>query len=208
MSVRANDPDKLRYKFWSMHKWCAPRMFVWEDGVIHYDYVQGYHPTKVGPMVYAALERLWGPAVKCKVDTYLDYMKTRMPAADHELVSSYIVPDKLNGVQAVVGDCTFENIVINDGKVYFIDPGHARGLHCRELDIAKTIQSLRGWEHLKRPKVFPMRKPITFENYSSASLAIYITHLYRLLKHAHPKQCHEWALSEIRATKEDLLHRR
>jgi hypothetical protein len=206
LSGKAKDPEKLRHDFWARNRWCAPKFFVWEDGYTHYSYISGYHPSRIGQMVWKALEHLWGnPETKVKTESYLKYMKDKMPADELDLVESNLI--SLHAANEVVGDCTLENIIVSDGRVYFIDPGHSRGLKCRELDLAKILQSMRGWENVKRPKVFAPREPDHLGMYTRETVALYITHLYRLLKHEHPKQCHEWARSEIQLAKENLLHR-
>jgi hypothetical protein len=206
MSAKAKDPEKIRYNFWSRNRWCAPKFFIWEDGYTHYSYVTGYHPSRVGQTVWKALEKLWGnPETPVNREPYLKYMADKMPAEDLELVNSNLI--RLHAADEVVGDCTLENIILSDGRVYFIDPGHPRGLKCKELDIAKILQSMRGWEHFKRPKVFALRESDHFGMYTRETVALYITHLYRLLKHEHSQQCHEWARLEIHNAKENLLHR-
>ena len=194
--IKAFDPDRLRYRFWERNKHFAPRSFHHEDSWTHYTYVPGFHPSKPGPRVMAALSCVWGKTelVSRSVREYRKYMDEFM---DEPIVWAALSDTKLNWCQQVVGDCTLENIVMSPaGNVYFIDPGYPRGLVCTENDQAKLLQSVRGWE-----KAAQTDAPFTA---SRAVVAIYITHLYRLLRHNHAPHKLEWAREEIRRAKDHL----
>jgi hypothetical protein len=199
MTVRKADPDKLRFNFWKRNKWAAPDSYTWEDGEVHYTFMAGYHPTRPGHRVYAALDSLWGQrCVQGNTSEYRRYMDDKMQDAD--LVFSKMT--ELTWVEQVYGDCTLENIILTPNKVVLIDPGHPRGLVCKENDDAKLLQSLRGWENVKKGEE-PEPK-LMLDDVSDTVVAIYITHLYRLLRHNHSAWCYKWAEKEINCAIEHI----
>lgn len=116
------------------------------------------------------------------------------------------------------GDLTLENVVCrrkvaeNTGiemlDFVFIDPGHPRGLPCREMDEAKIMQSLE--EHSNRNVANGTFEPIqrgTFDWYNEklASLphrVLLASHYLRLLRHA--KKHPQWRVEHARKRLEEL----
>jgi hypothetical protein len=205
ITIRKPDPDKVRYNFWVRHREFAPAKFSWEKGEAHYEFTHGFHPHKPGPRVMTTLEKVWGKEREVrpgKPTDYLAYMMNKMPSNIYDLCSSCMT--NLTQCEDVVGDCTLENIVITTDRVVIIDPGYTRGLVCIENDLAKLMQSGRGWEKAKQGEV-----PITPCDLGDnlAVVAIYITHLYRLLRHKHSEWCLRWAQMEVDNAVSYLLNR-
>jgi hypothetical protein len=192
MTVRRNDPDKLRFNFWYKNKWAAPFGFRWEEGEVHYDYVVGFHPSKPGPRVLTALTKLWGVSKKGSTMTYAAYMQDKM-SAEHLDICFHKMTN-LTWVEQVYGDCTLENIILTPDRVILIDPGHGRGLNCTENDQGKLLQSIRGWEQVKAGSD---GNDVSLISQPDNIVAIYVTHLYRLLRHKHSEWCLKWAKMEI-----------
>jgi hypothetical protein len=200
MSVRRKDPDRLRYRFFLRNKWCAPKTFYWEDGECHYSYEAGHAPSRTGIRVLDALDKLWGTSNRePDVVTYMQYMSDKMPDEHYRIVCASL--RGLTPVGQVYGDCTWENIVLTNDRVVFIDPGDPRGLFCKELDLAKLLQSERGWELVKKGGE-GVQAPWPADNV----VALYVTHLYRLLRHPHSEWSLLWAKKEIAYATQYLLH--
>ena len=194
--ISTPDEDKLKFNFWRLHRAHAPETFTHESPRTWYSFTTGYHPSKLGPVVSQALMNVWAEGWgKLDVDEYLKYMSF-MP---HNLSEFF---KDLTPVLSVVGDCTFENIVVGK-RVVFIDPGYARGLYCKENDLAKTLQSARGWDARKRNQPYT---PASFDDYAPEIVAIYVTHLYRLLRHKHPGYMLAWAREEADLALKHLHH--
>lgn len=88
-------------------------------------------------------------------------------------------------VNMIHGDPTFSNIIIKytTGKAELIDPGHHRGLCCKELDEAKVLQSYDGFERVCRRIQRPDDLDIPDCISQPVHWVMLITHYVRLLRH-------------------------
>jgi hypothetical protein len=153
------------------------------------------HPTSWRVVVRAAEMHVWGQhALKRRMDTseYMAYLYTK--SSDVDVIHRVLRSAKLTYVEDVHGDMTFENCLVVGDDVLFIDPGHARGMKCRELDEGKILQSVMGWEHIRRG--LPCPYDIGFP-FSAATLAFFLSHMIRLIAHPekHTPEAIDWARS-------------
>ena len=138
-----------------------------------YKYVRGAHNTS-WQHIRSMMQHIYKPApiTREQRERYFAYVHSLWPCS----VLEPILTDELTGCEVIHGDLTFSNVI---GHV-FIDPGHDRGLPCRELDEAKLMQSIDGWEHVYRgwPQVkydsFPARR---------IHWVLLLTHYIRMLRH-------------------------
>lgn len=196
MRCQKLDPDMHAFTWYHQLDRCKPNNIAWAEGVLSYDFVEGVHPNKWTRVWEEADFALWSGEPKLEVnrDEYIDYCKSRCSL---DLSNTYwtIYKHYLTKVRVCHGDFTFANIIKTHLGHVFIDPGHARGLPCRELDEAKMLQSLDGFDEVYRqwaphhlyPK-FPTR-PIHW--------ALLATHYARLMHHVKHQPSLDFASQRI-----------
>lgn len=79
----------------------------------------------------------------------------------------------------VHGDLTLENVI----DYRFIDPGEPRGMVCIENDLGKLMQSVSGWESIKRGWSVQAYDDFRLVHCSPAVYAFEMSHWIRLSKH-------------------------
>ncbi len=187
-----------------------PKLAMPTESCLTYELVHGSHPTRIAPVWDAANRSIWAWADKPEEidrEKYLRYVygvsKTEGVSMPSRLAES-IRQDLVTLVGHVHGDLTLHNVIERSGsqQLIFIDPGHAHGMACRELDEAKLLQTLDGFCLLYRGcRVDPgERLPVAVRRIHWALLW---THYVRLLRHMRSrkrKDCEIFArrrLSEI-----------
>lgn len=171
-----------------------------------YDLVQGHHPRDWSLVHYAASRCVWGhshinrPPDDAARREYVDYVVEAMrlghrewctlgtwdslAARDVRNAMRSVLTDELTGVASCHGDMTLYNCLLpydEPSRIIFIDPGNPRGLLCRELDEAKMMQSLDGWDEMYRdlpPCTRARPMPTRRVHY-----ALLLSHYVRLLRH-------------------------
>lgn len=195
-------------------KWGTPAQARWLEEAPHavvpsnikvhidcysYDFVEGKHPTDWRKVMRQA-ELLWGwqgcTPLEIDVGAYIRYCEERWVP---EACLREIRKAKLTPVAMCHGDMTFANAIeTRDGDIIFIDPGEHRGLPCRELDEAKILQSLDGFDVVYRGWAQPMAYP----KFPTRRIhwALLATHYARLLRHVK----HEPSLAFARQRIEEI----
>lgn len=188
-----------------VHKWymCCPDRVrprnVGSDAinVLSYDIEIGLHPT-CWAQVRKAAEILWGEHSPYPIgerrDNYVNYVGDRArEAIGQGWLKSFdprwfdpITTDKLTRVERCHGDMTFMNIICAyGGRVVFIDPGSTQGMFpCRELDEAKVLQSIDGYDQYFG---FPQAYRHGLFDVRTVHKALLISHYVRLLRHQNHK---------------------
>lgn len=147
------------------------------------------------------LKLLWGTGSAIPGPTrkkYHEYVTTRdAPAQLIDYCSQlYRETAHIQGVpvKEVHGDATFENIIHDSTEAWWIDPNPHDAPLEREVDLAKIMQSMRGYG----------ASPMTLWDASSLSVAsgnpalvkyYYFSHLVRLWKYQ--PEYHDWVMGEI-----------
>ena len=178
---------------------------------VEYDEVQGWHPKMISSKIVDAAQDLWHCGRERLSTDPAFYTQYVLKRSDHPTVKracEMIMETELTKVGMCHGDMTFENIILKeDGSVCFIDPGHARGCPCEEIDRGKLLQSVLGWEAVRRKHwvgaplfaaVLELRrfKPIDF--------AFGATHIARLLVHHDGQAIRRWAEESLETIGERL----
>lgn len=176
----------------------------WENGDLSYDFIEGTHPTDGKEMHRFGESALWGGGPLCQqpIDRvgYVKYCANRV-TGHYELkpvldALGFILDDELTPVADCHGDFTNQNVIRRrrDHRLVMIDPGHDRGLPCRELDESKMLQSVEGFCELHRgtPRLCWQMSP------SRIQLVLLMTHYIRLLHHITDQRCVEFAVSRIK----------
>lgn len=181
----------------------------------HYDYVDGT-PCRRWWRVMEVMQHVWAcdseAALSIDVEGYKNYIKTIVSREIKNTdklrqILERIKLDRLTPVHRCHGDLTLQNVLYvprYDG-LCIIDPGHCRGLPCRELDESKILQSLLGWDiacDLPPPEgnslcTFPTR---------DIHRVLLLTHLIRILPHErkHPAKAMRWVRRQIEYLMEAL----
>lgn len=218
MSIRVEkeyhdaDGAKTIWEKWiSWHPGIRPRRMSYEQTVIKYDMVLGRQP-KIKEVVVAAQAYLWGthfldlegiqgPA-RAK---YIAYLQERTRQTTdffddlwrHKLSALWIELHKvlLTPVRECHGDLTIANCVFDRdfNRVIFLDPGHVRGLKCREMDTSKLYMSADGWDEMCG---FNHVDP-DIQAPTKAELILLASHYLRALFHSHPKRAIEFAVMRL-----------
>lgn len=189
-------------------KTCTPMHVAIREPVgISYDFVWGTTPTIAE--AWRAAHQLWdadGLSPPIDVGAYIDYVN------DISEDVSALLDDVLSRRSTILtrvsichGDMTLQNCIrVKDAsrRVVFIDPGHHRGLPCRELDEAKLMQSLEGFCTLYRGLRFDP-SPLPFAP-TRVHYALLASHYARLLKHVQHEAAQAFAQRRIREILEDL----
>jgi hypothetical protein len=180
------------------------------DGpVISYDFVEGQMPTQWTYTWKAARVALWGDdklkGLSLHSDRYVGYVLEKLECLHffdrkmkdkiQRLVAREIENDALTPAYNVHGDLTLSNVVTNGKDIVFIDPGDHRGLPCREIDEAKIMQSLDGWDVVRHGAPSPLAYP----RFATRRVhwVLLITHYVRLLCHRHPDDAISFAVQRL-----------
>lgn len=152
-----------------------------------YEWVVGTHNRRWEDVWVLARAAFWSGVEKKLINRidYVDYVMSLVEDAGLVLDKIHnalrpILIDPLTPVRLCHGDCTFANVIGGT----FIDPGHDRGLPCRELDESKMMQSLDGFDEIFRewePEasvIFPARR---------VHFALLLSHYVRMLRHVNQK---------------------
>lgn len=202
--VKRGGDAEHQYRWWmSVPQEVRPPRLVWDDEAdeVSYDFVEGIHPRDWETVAGWAQETLWGmqvrpggstPVAPPPVDPaeYMDYVEERAAAAERlglrlprlTGILNVLGRSQYTPVRTCHGDLTLKNCVVSiDGRFTFLDPGHSRGLPCREIDEAKIMQSLDGFDVVYRghdaPTLVPRfpARPVHW--------ALLATHYIRLMTH-------------------------
>lgn len=105
---------------------------------------------------------------------------------------------KLTSVSRCHGDATVSNAIRehDSRRIVLLDPGHARGLPCRELDESKLMQSMDGWGYARYGKKSCGGEPHPWKM-KRIHYVLLLTHYVRLLKHNHPRNALTFARKRI-----------
>ena len=132
---------------------CRPRRIVVNDDSASYDFVVGVEPTW-REVHDTAAAWLWGsgfgPVDKSDVEVYKEYViqKSR-PLGLYGIMDDLLCrlrASDLHHADFCHHDLTLKNCVKTPRGVVFLDPGVSRGLDCIEIDEAKLLQSLDGFD--------------------------------------------------------------
>jgi hypothetical protein len=164
-----------------------------------YDRVAGHMPATQGEVraVHETANRiLWRPTIpisssyidQAHKEDYIEYVQEKAAALwlNSEALANVfdiIRRTPLYRVDEVHGDLTLENVLITGvSQVVFIDPGHPRGLVCKELDQAKILQStFTKWDLMNGSSgSYWLHAPFVI---NPIHLALLATHWIRLLNH-------------------------
>lgn len=171
------------------------------DCTIVYDFIAG-RPSLSLMSMHHVLSELWASADHCDdrrkalmsfsvdLDAYERHLMHCVPAdniddAEWAMKTLRSYANTLTPVRQVHGDASQSNFVHTYGdnpRVVMIDPGHHRGLCVKELDEAKLLQSLLGFEYVYRHFHMPHYVLLPFE-VTRCHIALLVTHLLRLLRH-------------------------
>jgi hypothetical protein len=81
------------------------------------------------------------------------------------------------------------------GQIILLDPGHHRGLPCREIDEAKIMMSIDGWDQVRYGD--PPSPWCSKIEVRKIHLVLLMTHYIRLLLHPHIQPAHRFARRRI-----------
>jgi hypothetical protein len=169
---------------------CAPKNLLLVKGnTIEYDFIDGHHPRDWKD-VHDEMIGIWHHGINKRLDmdgdSYIEYVVKRaielgLERKRIEKALSCIVKDPLTQVTFCHGDLTLYNVLKTQDGIVLIDPGNPRGLPCQEIDEAKIMQSLDGFDCVYRnlPQAnivptFPARK---------VHWALLLSHYIRMLRH-------------------------
>lgn len=201
-----------------------PGICLADHNVLEMDFINGYHPRDVHPIQTIMHAHIWnkGDLRTQDIDrkAYVEYVIGNLvnyfdaPNDEHKKTVSLIreIRDegwhKLTPVKHCHGDLTLCNVIIRhiDHSVFLLDPGYTRGLPCRELDEAKLLQSLDGFDevHMKLPPIHYLQRHM-FKTRRIHWLLL-LTHYVRMLKHMRDSFTHAWAVQRIRQLTEMMTN--
>lgn len=173
---------QLRW-FSSLDCGCVPSGLRPSDHGYSYDFVEGacpVDPSRIDALLQFCASELWyagtGPLLVMKPRDYFGYVAdvactVGIDRRCMDWVFSHSKKCWFTPVRACHGDLTLENVVDVGTGFVFIDPGRDRGLPCKELDEAKTVQ----W--MEEIDAAPL--PLTLER-----CVLLVTHYMRLLRHS------------------------
>lgn len=190
----------------------APVLFTFEDG---YAMPTGTTDLGLGDFREALglLEMLWNtpslvrPVPFVSLVAYHEYISNISAHSKlHTQAKHYfdrIIANRETGmvVHRVHGDATLENIIKIDGRVCWIDPSERIVPTTAELDIAKVLQSLLGYErsYIKEDSLIQdwIYKHTRHGGRASVDLILYyyVSHLIRLWPLQYLKR--DWAISTL-----------
>lgn len=162
---------------------------------LSYDMIVAPPTTDYRPVI-KMMEPVWEPQ-GCRdhqfinVELYIQYVALRSP--DNRVGAAMLKLKRadLTPVHTCHGDLTLQNVVGN----YIIDPGDPRGLPCREIDEAKIMQSLDGYDVIKYG--YPPPFPCVFEGARKVHYVLLLSHYVRMLRH---QKGHVLAFAQRRIT--------
>ncbi len=182
-----------------------------DETTLEYQWVEGKHPTHWQPVWDAAKLAMWDTGISTVTNDkrfmYCRYVndvaeKYRVPSEQTVRAFVCIIQSHLTPVRMTHGDLTFANVIETGLGMTFIDPGNDRGLCCREIDEAKILQSMdgfdcayRNWEPPRWQPAFPSRR---------VHIALLITHYIRMLRHVNPTGC-EFARQRIEQLNRSMI---
>lgn len=216
-----NCPDATHQFAWLMKlpDYMRPPNLRWHEGAeanplneYSYDYVEGHHPRNwltvwriMDIYVWCGSEHL-----KYSQHEYCEYMRMIMiklcnpaDAVCYEGFLDIIMKAELTPVARCHGDLTLYNVIMrkHHGMV-LIDPGHCRGLPCRELDESKLMQSIDGFDVIH--KGLPPACVIPKFQARKVHWALLATHYIRMLRHVQDESL-AFAYNRIAQIKEMIL---
>lgn len=180
-----------------------PEVQMLSESSYSYRFVPGHKPMNTGPVLSAATRFVWrrpwrpdsghempssGPQT-LELVRYAAYVLERASAA--QISPARVGPilwrwlvnsSRLSPAVAVHGDLTFENIVMTDGALTFLDPGRPL-VRVVELDLGKLAQSYNApwvWDTQARPFLSANARGM-FER--PEVKAFELTHWIRLMRH-------------------------
>lgn len=183
-----NDAARVREFYTSLPLANQPtRVSVGET--LSYELVEGSYPRSVERVLEEARDAMWhtdGGYLPIDKDAYELYIRKLIDKLDRTWIAeralACIRSSELTPVVQCHGDLTLSNCIHTyDDRIVFIDPGHHRGLPCRELDEAKILQSLDGFDMLRYGHPVPLHT--TPEWIRPVHWAILLTHYIRLIPH-------------------------
>lgn len=184
------------------------RLFEDEDAY-EYERVPGTYPSDWRQVWRFAHQVIWSlpvhnPVTRWDRDVYADYCVQK--GCDPR-VMALLHGRKLTPVGTCHGDLTLGNVVMRGpGQYTFIDPGHHRGLPCRELEEAKLIQSLEGWDSVRWAAPFPLPYRDQLRRTVVHDVLLYANYV-RIGHHDHPRAALDFARRRADALHVELLHR-
>lgn len=184
-----------------------PSNLLIDGAKLSYDWIDGTHPSNIEDIIEAADDALWylddgavghGPINPAGYVEYARSVAREVGASNPRALDMIRGYSKYTPVHTCHGDLTFANIIkTHNDKMIFIDPGNPRGLSCKEIDVAKLMQSLDGY-HVVRDQ-WPDPPCLPKLGYSSIHLALLSTHYTRLLRHKHPVDVYTFARERVYA---------
>lgn len=169
-----------------------------------YDEIEGDHPHHWNVMWCRALDFWYNGKDRLDIDrtAYVNYINSIMPG----LPIDEIMVAELTPVAMCHGDFTRGNFLVDkNGVTKIIDPGHHRGLPCRELDEAKMMQSMDGWECITHG--LPPMNVWPLFNARKIHYVLLLTHYARITRHFdrwRSRRVVEFVHNRIRTLKELL----
>lgn len=188
----------------------CPSVCVRVGKYVSYEFVVGDMPRDLVAVLQAAENAMWfgetTPISPSGRVFYSDYAtkKATFVGIPHDAcraIFDELIDAELTPVRVCHGDMTAENVIVeaSTGIVKFIDPGNARGLPCREIDEAKLMQSMDGWERAKGldPK-WDLNACLQYFQPKRVHWILLASHYARLLMHQHSAACLIHASNRLR----------
>jgi hypothetical protein len=194
------DPSRSQFNWLNKVQGVAPSGLQYHySDEFSYDMAIGQHPTPT--QLYDGLNmHVWPMGELLLFDryAYITYCQTKGPLPSW--VIREIETAELTPVGNCHGDATCKNAIwdVHQDRLVLFDPGNARGLPCREIDEAKILQSMDGFDEywLDHPPI-PYQRPFKIRR---IHLALLYTHYLRILAHddlQQPHVAHEFARSRM-----------
>ena len=158
-----------------------PHGLYYSKNELSYDFIQDHSPID-WRQVYNIMTFAWNhPLINRyrSIDRkgYYEYVCERTHNNRVHRIMKHVYDAVFTPIKWCHGDLTFSNVV---GQK-LIDPGHCRGLPCRELDISKMMQSVDGFGVVYRGEPQPIAYPrMPFRPIHHVLL---LSHYVRLLHH-------------------------
>lgn len=176
----------------------------------HLNLLQPVHWRNVWATARTVLWAANSDQLPCQIGEYIQYCSRRLNCLKSserkwaEMAILELVKHRLTPVAKVHGDLTLENCFeVNGCQILFIDPGHTRGLNCKEIDEAKILQSLDGWSWHRHQRIL---EPDALSTFSPRRVhwCLLVTHYLRILRHEHPALALDFAHRRINEITEML----
>lgn len=215
VTKQIDDHGRTRQFYDDLPNDCKPSNISFQDSCVAYDLVEGSYPRSIESVLEAAERAMWDlnedePLAISRIlyNSYVCEIAGRPGNCGIAYVNAAIgciADHKLTPVHACHGDLTLSNCIHTwDDNIIFIDPGHHRGLPCRELDEAKILQSLDGFDMLRYGWPMLAMKPTDHPRIviKPVHYALLLTHYVRLIPHMHKRGRGELAMFAIKRIKE------